>query len=142
MLDQMIRDYTANITEAEQAVAQTIGNLRLWRPTATRTSRRRGTGAARPWPPAAAGDQLRAAGNTAEADRLDHLAKVALERQIKAEQDGQGLPAADHLPAGGRGQAPHRPGGHEGQAHELKSRRDELVSRQKWPWRRTRCTTR
>ena len=28
MLDQMIRDYTNNISEAEEAVAQTIGNLR------------------------------------------------------------------------------------------------------------------
>ena len=29
MLDQMIRDFTASISEAEQAVAQTIGNLRM-----------------------------------------------------------------------------------------------------------------
>ena len=29
MLDQMIRDYKNNIAEAEEAVAQTIGNLRL-----------------------------------------------------------------------------------------------------------------
>jgi phage shock protein A len=29
MLDQMVRDYTNNIAEAEAAVAQTIGNLRM-----------------------------------------------------------------------------------------------------------------
>ena len=29
MLDQMVRDYTDSIREAEEAVAQTIGNLRL-----------------------------------------------------------------------------------------------------------------
>ena len=29
MLDQMVRDYTESIREAEEAVAQTIGNLRL-----------------------------------------------------------------------------------------------------------------
>ena len=29
MLDQMVRDYTNNIAEAESAIAQTIGNLRL-----------------------------------------------------------------------------------------------------------------
>ena len=29
MLDQLIRDFTENIREAEEAVAQTIGNLRL-----------------------------------------------------------------------------------------------------------------
>lgn len=29
MLDQMIRDYTNSIHEAESAVAQTVGNVRL-----------------------------------------------------------------------------------------------------------------
>ena len=29
MLDQLIRDFTNNIAEAEEAVAQTVGNLRL-----------------------------------------------------------------------------------------------------------------
>src|SRR6187551_1005442 len=29
MLDQLVRDFTNNIAEAEEAVAQTIGNLRL-----------------------------------------------------------------------------------------------------------------
>ena len=29
MLDQLVRDYTNSIAEAESAVAQTIGNLRL-----------------------------------------------------------------------------------------------------------------
>ena len=29
MLDQMTRDYTSSITEAENAVAQTVGNLRM-----------------------------------------------------------------------------------------------------------------
>jgi phage shock protein A len=131
MLDQMIRDYTANITEAEQAVAQTIGNLRLME-----ADRDEDVAAARDWGSkalAASGraDQLRAAGNTAEADRLDGLAKVALERQIKAEQDGSSLhtqitsqqAVVDKLRAGLEGM--------KGKLHELKQRRDELVSRQK-----------
>jgi phage shock protein A len=29
MLDQLVRDFTNNIAEAEEAVAQTVGNLRL-----------------------------------------------------------------------------------------------------------------
>ena len=29
MIDQMIRDYTDNIQEAEAAISQTLGNLRL-----------------------------------------------------------------------------------------------------------------
>ena len=131
MLDQMIRDYTANITEAEQAVAQTIGNLRLME-----ADRDEDVAAARDWGSKAVaasgrGDQLRASGSTAEADRLDNLAKVALERQIKAEQDAQGLhgqissqqEVVDKLRSALEGM--------KGKLTELKSRRDELVSRQK-----------
>jgi len=131
LLDQMIRDYTANITEAEQAVAQTIGNLRLME-----ADRDEDTAAARDWGSKAIaasgrGDQLRGAGSTAEADRLDHLAKVAIERQIKAEQEAASLSGqiapqqavVDKLRVGLEGM--------KGKLHELKSRRDELVSRQK-----------
>lgn len=86
MLDQLIRDFTNNIREAEEAVAQTIGNLRLleddlketkeatieWTNKAAAASRR--------------GDQLRTEGNTAEADKFDELAKLALRRQIDFEK--------------------------------------------------------
>ena len=131
MLDQMIRDYTANITEAEQAVAQTIGNLRLME-----ADRDEDTAAARDWGSKAIaasgrGDQLRGAGNTVEADRLDHLAKVAIERQIGAEQEAGSLSGqiasqqavVDKLRVGLEGM--------KGKLHQLKARRDELVSRQK-----------
>ena len=71
------------------------------------------------------------AGNAAEADRLDNLAKIAIERQIKAEQDAPGLSTqitsqqavVDKLRAGLEGM--------KGKLGELKSSRDELVSRQK-----------
>lgn len=131
MLDQMIRDYTANITEAEQAVAQTIGNLRLME-----ADRDEDAAAARDWGSKAVaastrGDQLRAAGNASEADRLDGLAKVAIERQIGAEQEASSLggqiasqqAVVDKLRAGLEGM--------KSKLGELKSRRDELVSRQK-----------
>lgn len=86
MLDQLIRDFTNNIREAEEAVAQTIGNLRLleddlketkeatieWTNKAVAASRR--------------GDQLRTEGNTTEADKFDELAKLALRRQIDFEK--------------------------------------------------------
>ena len=39
MLDQMVRDYTNSIREAEAAVAQTIGNLRLLEKDHAETSR-------------------------------------------------------------------------------------------------------
>ncbi|WP_432544909.1 PspA/IM30 family protein [Kineococcus sp. SYSU DK002] len=87
MLDQMVRDYTANITEAEAAIAQTIGNLRL-----AEADRDDDVAAVREWGAKAAAasakaDSLRAAGQSAEADRFDELAKVALKRQISFEQE-------------------------------------------------------
>jgi phage shock protein A len=82
MLDQMVRDYTESIREAEEAVAQTIGNLRLQEDDAKEAG-----DAAVEWGSKAAAaskraDELRAAGNTADADRFDGLAKIALKRQI------------------------------------------------------------
>ena len=131
MLDQMIRDYTANISEAEQAVAQTIGNLRMME-----ADQQEDAEAARDWGTKALaasrrGDTLRGAGTTAEADRLDSLAKVALERQIKAEQDARGL---DEQIATQRVVVEKLKAGLESMRSklvELKSRRDNLVSRQK-----------
>jgi phage shock protein A len=86
MLDQLVRDFTNNISEAEEAVAQTVGNLRMveddarearsaeteWGEKATAASRK--------------ADELRTAGNTVEADRFDGLAKLALRRQISFEE--------------------------------------------------------
>ena len=91
MLDQLVRDFTDNIAEAEEAVAQTIGNLRLieddsrearaasteWLDKATAASRR--------------ADQLRTEGNPTEADRFDELAKIALRRQLSFEGQAKTL---------------------------------------------------
>lgn len=87
MLDQMVRDFRASITEAEQAIAQTIGNLRLAEAdrdqdvAATQEWGRKATAASRK------ADELRAQGKAPEADRFDSLARVALERQITAENE-------------------------------------------------------
>ena len=83
------RDYTASIAEARDAVAQTIGNLRLaekdhdadvaeakdWGNKALAASRK--------------ADQLRAGGDTAGADKWDSLAKIALTKQITAENEAK-----------------------------------------------------
>ncbi|MFI6641509.1 PspA/IM30 family protein [Streptomyces sp. NPDC050504] len=89
MLDQLIRDYTANIGEAEQAVATTIGGLRLME-----QDHREDVAAAREWGEkalAASGkaDELRRSGAAAEADRFDGLAKVALQRQLQSEREAK-----------------------------------------------------
>src|SRR5512141_1011643 len=85
MLDQLVRDFTDNIAEAEQSVAQTVGNLRL-----LEDDNREAQAAHAEWGAKAAAasrksDEMRTAGNTAEADRFDELAKIALRRQLNFE---------------------------------------------------------
>ncbi|MFA9432544.1 PspA/IM30 family protein [Egicoccus sp. AB-alg2] len=93
MLDQLVRDFTASITEAEAAVAQSIGNLRM-----LEEDRDEARSAAEEWgrkaaAAAARADQMRTEGSS-DADRFEELAKVALRKQISFEQqadtfDGQ-----------------------------------------------------
>lgn len=89
MLDQMIRDYTASIGEAENAVAMTIGNLRLMEQDA-----REATTAAQEWgakarAASARADQLTTAGNVGEAAKFDNLARIALQKQLTFETDAR-----------------------------------------------------
>lgn len=131
MLDQMVRDYTNSIAEAESAIAQTIGNLRLleqdheedvtnaqdWGGKALAASRK--------------ADELRADGNDADADKFDNLAKVALGRQLAAEKEAKSAEptiasqteVVDKLKAGLDGMR--------GKLNELSSKRDELIARAK-----------
>ena len=131
MLDQLVRDFTNNIAEAEEAVAQTIGNLRLIEDDA-----REAKSASAEWLDKAKAasrraDELRAAGNTAEADRFDDLAKVALRRQVAYEEQTRTLETqvaaqtelADKLKDGLNKLRVKR--------EELVQKRDELVSRAK-----------
>ncbi|MFK0254484.1 PspA/IM30 family protein [Streptomyces sp. NPDC090445] len=138
MLDQLIRDYTNNISEAEQAVATTIGNLRM-----LEADHREDVDAAAEWGRKALAasrkaDELRAAGSTAElraagsaaeADRFDHLAKVALGRQLQSEREAATAEpmitaqteVVDRLKAGLEAM--------KGKLTELTAKRDELVAR-------------
>lgn len=131
MLDQLVRDFTDNIAEAEEAVAQTIGNLRLieddsrearaasaeWLDKATAASRR--------------ADQLRTEGNPTEADRFDELAKIALRRQLSFEGQAKTL---ETQVAGQTELAAKLKDGLNKlriKREELVQKRDELVSRAK-----------
>jgi phage shock protein A len=89
MIDQLIREYTANIREAEDAVAGTIGNLRMME-----QDHAEDVAAAAEWGAKAVaasrkGDELRGAAGPAEADRFDNLAKVALGRQLQSETEAK-----------------------------------------------------
>lgn len=131
MLDQMIRDYTSNIAEAEEAVAQTIGNLRLlekdteeYRETAIEWGAKAAAASRK-------ADELRAGGNTAEADRFDSLARQALKKQITFEEQvrtfegqiGAQTEVVNKLKDGLNGMKAKR--------EELVQKRDELVARAK-----------
>lgn len=87
MLDQLVRDYDNNIAEAKQAVAQTIGNLRL-----AEQDHKEDVAAVTEWGQKAQvaisrSQQARQNGNEDEAKRLEELAKVALQRQLNFEND-------------------------------------------------------
>ena len=131
MLDQLVRDFTNNIAEAEEAVAQTIGNLRL-----VEDDAKEARSASSEWGDKAAAasrraEQLRTEGTTAEADRFDELAKIALRRQLSYEgqastletQAAQQTELAEKLKDGLNKLRAKR--------EELVQKRDELVSRAK-----------
>ena len=131
MIDQLVRDYTNNVADAESAIAETIGNLRLlerdhqedvqsaaeWGNKALAASRK--------------ADELRAGGNTADADKFDNLAKVALQRQISSEQEARTAEPqiaaqteiVDKLKTGLNGM--------KDKLVELKNKRSELLARAK-----------
>jgi phage shock protein A len=131
MIDQLVRDYTNSIADAESAIAETIGNLRLlerdhdedvkaaaeWGNKAIAASRK--------------ADELRSAGNTTDADKFDNLAKIALQLQISAEREATGAEPqiaaqteiVDKLKSGLNGM--------KDKLGELKNKRSELLARAK-----------
>ena len=131
MLNQLVRDYTASISEARDAVAQTIGNLRLaekdhaadiaeakdWGNKALAASRK--------------ADQLRAGGDSVGADKWDSLAKIALTKQITAENEAK---EAEPMIASQQQVVEQLKTGlqqMEAKLGDLHSKRDQLIARRK-----------
>lgn len=131
MIDQLIRDYTGEIVEAEQAIAQTIGNLRL-----AEKDYEEDMNNARQWGQKALAasnkaEQCRAGGDEEGATKWDNLAKVALGKQISAEQEAKD---AEPLIASQRETVEKLKSGLQqmkDRLADLKTRRDQLVARQK-----------
>lgn len=131
MLDQLIRDYTNSIVEAENAVAQTIGNLRL-----AEQDYAEDVAAVREWGAKAIAassraDQLRVQGDAVGADRFDNLAKVALGKQIQFEGE---VRDAEPILASQREVVEKLKSGlaaMKDKLTELRRRRDQLVARAK-----------
>jgi phage shock protein A len=89
MLDQLVRDYTNSIAEAESAVAQTIGNLRLMEQDHAEDLESAADWGRKALAASAKGTELRAAGSTEDADKFDKLAKIAIGKQISAENEAK-----------------------------------------------------
>jgi len=131
LLDQLVRDYTNSIVEAESAIAETIGNLRL-----LERDHQEDLQAASDWGSKAIAasrkaDQLRSSGSTADADKFDNLAKIAIQRQIEAEKQAKTAEptiasqtqVVDQLKSGLNGMKV--------KLDQLKSKRSELLARAK-----------
>lgn len=131
MLDQMVRDYTNNIVEAEAAVAQTIGNLRLLEQDHAEDLRDADEWGSKALAASNKADEFRAAGDTANADKFNNLAKIALGKQMQAEREAK---AAEPQIASQTQVVEQLKDGltkMRAKLDELKSKRDELNARQK-----------
>lgn len=129
MLDQLVRDYSNSIAEAEEAVAQTIahvrmaeGDLKADREAATEWGQKASAAAKK-------AEELTAAGDTAGAEKFTNLAKVALKRQITHENEAKD---AEPLVASQNTQVEQLKSGlvsMKSKLEDLKSRRSALVAR-------------
>lgn len=131
MLDQMIRDYTSNISEAESAIAQTIGNLRLAEDDYREDREDANTWGQKALAASNKAEEFRANNDPAGAEKFDKLARVAIERQMDAESSAK---TAEPAIASQNEVVTKLKDGLETmkqKRQELVSRRDELVARSK-----------
>ncbi|GAA3038435.1 PspA/IM30 family protein [Microbacterium dextranolyticum] len=131
MLDQLVRDFTNNIADAESAIAETIGNLRLLERDHEEDVRAAAEWGNKALAASRKADELRATGAAADADKFDNLAKIALQRQISEENEARAVQptiaaqteVVDKLKDGLNGMKQ--------KLEELKSKRSELLARAK-----------
>ncbi|MGO1667297.1 PspA/IM30 family protein [Flaviflexus sp.] len=131
MLDQLVRDYTNSISEAEDAIAVTIGNLRLAEADHAEDLKEAADWGRKAIAASDRAEQFRGAGDDANAQKFDDLAKVAISKQIAAESEAKSAEpmiesqneVVDQLKDGL--QTMHQ------KLDQLKSKRDSLVARQK-----------
>lgn len=91
MLDQSVREYTNNIAEAEQAVAQTIGNLRMAEDDHSKLQQESKEWGSKALAASNKADEYAAAGDAANQQKFNQLATVAIKRQMDAEKQAAGM---------------------------------------------------
>jgi phage shock protein A len=131
MLDQLVRDFTDNIREAEEAVAQTIGNLRLLEEDAKEAGDAAGEWGSKAAAASKKADELRTAGKAGDADKFDNLAKIALKRQISYEEQVKTFKPQIEQQTALVEQLKNGLNQMRAKREELVQKRDELISRAK-----------
>ncbi|MEY2848235.1 MAG: hypothetical protein RI885_900 [Actinomycetota bacterium] len=131
MLDQMVRDYTNSISEAESAIAQTIGNLRLLEQDHAEDVANAADWGGKALAASRKADELRAGGNAADADKFDNLARVAIGRQLSAEKEARDAEPTIASQTAIVNQLKAGLDAMRGKLSQLSSKRDELIARSK-----------
>lgn len=131
MLDQLVRDFTSNMAEAEEAVAQTVGNLRLLEDDQREAQQALSDWGSKAQAAARKADEARTGGNSADADRFDELAKIAIRRQISFEGQVQTFSSQIEQQTQLTNQLKDGLNKLRVKREELIQKRDELVSRAK-----------
>jgi phage shock protein A len=131
MIDQLVRDYTNDIQEAEAAVAQTVGNLRLTEDDLARARAEVDEWGSKAAASAQRASQSSASGNAADAQRFDDLAKTALRQQIAYEKRVTSLQEMVDQQTQLTDQLKAALTGMRAKLEELHIKRDELAARAK-----------
>ncbi|MFT4468323.1 PspA/IM30 family protein [Arthrobacter sulfonylureivorans] len=131
MLDQMVRDYTNNIAEAESAVAQTIGNLRMLQDDYNQDLENANSWGNKALAASRKADEYRSAGQAADAEKFDNLAKVAIQRQISSENEAKGAEPTISSQTEIVEKLKQGLNQMKSKLNELQNKRDELIARSK-----------
>ena len=131
MLDQLVRDFTNSIAEAESAVATTIGNLRLMEQDHAEDLEAAADWGRKALAASSKGSELRAAGDTEDADKFDKLAKIAIGKQISAENEAKAVEPTIASQTAVVAQLKDGLEKMREKLNQLMSKRDELVARAK-----------
>ncbi|MET1156336.1 PspA/IM30 family protein [Arthrobacter sp.] len=131
MLDQMVRDYTNNIAEAESAVAQTIGNLRMLQDDYNQDLENANSWGNKALAASRKADEYRSSGQAADAEKFDNLAKVAIQRQISSENEAKGAEPTISSQTEIVEKLKQGLNQMKSKLNELQNKRDELIARSK-----------
>ncbi|MFT4185961.1 MAG: PspA/IM30 family protein [Micrococcaceae bacterium] len=131
MIDQLIRDYTNNIAEAEKSIAQTIGGLRMQEQDYNEDVRASNEWGQKALAASQRADQFRQQGNPNDAEKFDNLAKIAIQRQMTAEKDARAAEPNIQMQREVVEKLKNGLSTMKFKLEDLKKKRDDLVARQR-----------